>query len=46
VLARSRAAIGNTLYLSEAPDGVRLIADPGFEAKMEAAGCWRVCSSN
>jgi putative addiction module antidote len=38
VLARLRAAIGDTLYLSEAPDGVRLTAaDPGFEAKMEAA---------
>ena len=38
VLARLRAAIGDTLYLSEAPDGIRLSAsDPGFEAKMAAA---------
>lgn len=38
VLARLRAAIGDTLYLSEAPDGVRLSAsDPGFEAKMKVA---------
>ena len=37
-LARLRAAIGDTLYLSEAPDGIRLSAsDPGFGAKMEAA---------
>lgn len=38
VLAQLRAAIGDTLYLSESPDGVRLTAsDPDFEAKMEAA---------
>ena len=38
VLAQLRASIGDTLYLSESPDGVRLTAsDPDFEAKMEAA---------
>lgn len=38
LLARLRAAIGDTLYVSEAPDGVRLTAsDPGFEGKMVAA---------
>jgi len=38
LLARLRAAIGDTLYVSEAPDGVRLTAsDPGFEGKMAAA---------
>jgi putative addiction module antidote len=38
VLAQLRAAVGDTLYLSESPDGVRLTAsDPDFEAKMEAA---------
>jgi putative addiction module antidote len=38
VLAQLRAAIGDTLYLSEAPDGVRLTAgDPDFEEKMKAA---------
>jgi putative addiction module antidote len=38
VLAQLRAAIGDTLFLSEAPDGVRLTAsDPDFEEKMEAA---------
>jgi len=38
VLAQLRAAIGDTLYLSEAPDGMRLTAsDPGFEARMQAA---------
>ncbi|WEK47948.1 MAG: AbrB/MazE/SpoVT family DNA-binding domain-containing protein [Candidatus Andeanibacterium colombiense] len=38
VLAQLRATIGDTLYLSEAPDGVRITAsDPDFETKMEAA---------
>lgn len=38
VLARLRAAIGDTLYFSEAPDGVRLTAsDPDFETKMAMA---------
>lgn len=38
VLARLRVGPGDQLYLSEAPDGVRLSAvDPDFAAKMEAA---------
>ena len=38
VLARLRVGLGDALYLTEAPDGVRLTAaDPGFAAKMEAA---------
>lgn len=38
VLARLRVGPGDALYLTEAPDGVRLTAcDPGFAAKMEAA---------
>ncbi len=38
LLARLRAGIGDTLYLSESPDGVRLTAaDPDFAAKMERA---------
>jgi len=38
VLARLRVGPGDTLHLSEAPDGVRLTAsDPDFAAKMEAA---------
>lgn len=37
VLARLRVGPGDQLYLSEAPDGVRLSAvDPDFAAKMEA----------
>lgn len=38
VLARLRVGPGDSLHLTEAPDGVRLTAcDPGFTAKMEAA---------
>jgi putative addiction module antidote len=38
LLARLRAAVGDTLFVSEAPDGVRLTAgDPAFSAKMELA---------
>jgi putative addiction module antidote len=38
VLARLRVGPGDQLYLSEAPDGVRLTAtDPDFTAKMDAA---------
>ncbi len=38
VLARLRVEAGDTLHLTEAPDGVRLTAaDPDFAAKMEAA---------
>ena len=38
LLARLRAGVGDTLFVSEAPDGVRLTAaDPDFAAKMEAA---------
>lgn len=38
VLARLRVGPGDTLYVTEAPDGIRLTAaDPGFEAKMQVA---------
>jgi len=38
LLARLRVSVGDTLYASEAPDGVRLTAgDPDFTAKMELA---------
>lgn len=38
LLARLRVGQGDSLYLSEAPDGVRLTAaDPGFAATMSAA---------
>ncbi len=38
LLARLRADVGDTLFVSEAPDGMRLTAaDPGFAAKMELA---------
>jgi putative addiction module antidote len=38
VLARLRVGEGDTLYASEAPDGVRLTAsDPDFEEKMALA---------
>jgi putative addiction module antidote len=38
LLARLRAGVGDTLYVSEAPDGVRITAaDPEFAAKMELA---------
>lgn len=38
VLARLRVGLGDALYLTEAPDGVRLTAhDPDFAATMELA---------
>lgn len=38
VLARLRVGPGDTLYVTEAPDGIRLTAaDPDFEAKMQVA---------
>jgi putative addiction module antidote len=38
LLARLRVQLGDTLYLTEAPDGVRLTAyDPEFERQMEVA---------
>lgn len=38
VLARLRVGLGDQLYLTEAPDGVRLTAtDPDFEHQMEVA---------
>jgi len=38
VLARLRVGPGDQLYLTEAPDGVRLsAADPDFAAQMEKA---------
>jgi putative addiction module antidote len=38
LLARLRAGVGDTLFVSEAPDGVRLTAaNPDFADKMELA---------
>lgn len=38
LLAQLRVALGDTLYVSETPDGVRLTTtDPDFEAKMKMA---------
>ncbi len=38
VLARLRVGPGDALYLTEAPDGVRMTAvDPDFAAKMDVA---------
>ena len=38
VLARLRVGEGDTVYATEAPDGIRLTAaDPDFEEKMELA---------
>jgi putative addiction module antidote len=38
LLARLRVGPGDTIYATEAPDGVRLTAsDPDFEAKMALA---------
>ena len=38
LLAKLRAGVGDTLYVSETPDGIRITAaDPSFEAKMELA---------
>ena len=38
VLARLKLEKGDTIYLTDSPDGVRLTPhDPNFEAQMEAA---------
>jgi len=38
LLAKLRAGVGDTLHVSEAPDGIRITAvDPTFAAKMELA---------
>jgi putative addiction module antidote len=38
LLARLRVGLGDTVFVTESPDGVRLSsADPGFAAKMEMA---------
>ena len=38
LLAKLRAGVGDTLYVSEAPDGVRITANnPAFEAQMAIA---------
>ncbi|MCB2077484.1 MAG: AbrB/MazE/SpoVT family DNA-binding domain-containing protein [Novosphingobium sp.] len=38
VLARLRAGVGDTLHITEVPDGVRLtVHDPDFAADMEMA---------
>lgn len=38
VLERLRVGLGDTLHLTEAPDGVRLTAsDPDFEEQMQVA---------
>ncbi|MDE3071780.1 MAG: AbrB/MazE/SpoVT family DNA-binding domain-containing protein [Pseudomonadota bacterium] len=38
LLARLRVAKGDTLYVTELPDGIKLAPfDPGFAAKMEVA---------
>jgi putative addiction module antidote len=38
LLARLRAGVGDTLYVTEAPDGIRITAtDPDFAAQMELA---------
>lgn len=38
MLARLRVELGDTIYATETPDGVRLTAsNPDFEAKMAAA---------
>ena len=38
VLSRLRACVGDTLYVSETPDGIRITAaDPSFEAKLALA---------
>ena len=38
VLARLRVGLGDDVYLSEAPDGIRITAvDPSFAEKMEVA---------
>lgn len=38
LLAKLRAGVGDTLYVSETPDGIRITAaDPGFAARMAVA---------
>lgn len=38
LLARLRVGVGDTLHVTEAPDGIRITAaDPGFAEKMAAA---------
>lgn len=38
LLAKLRAGVGDTLYVTETPDGIRVTAtDPSFEAKMALA---------
>ncbi len=38
LLAKLRAGVGDTLYVSETPDGIRITAaDPSFDAKMAMA---------
>ncbi|GLT02455.1 transcriptional regulator [Sphingobium jiangsuense] len=38
ILAKLRAGVGDTLYVSEAPDGIRItVSNPEFEAKMTLA---------
>ncbi len=38
LLAKLRAGVGDTLYVSETPDGIRITAaDPSFEAQMALA---------
>ncbi|MFM2370390.1 MAG: hypothetical protein RIS85_112 [Pseudomonadota bacterium] len=38
LLARLRAGVGDTLYVTEAPDGIRItVADPDFAEKMALA---------
>lgn len=38
LLAQLRVGPGDTLYVTEAPDGIRITAaDPGFETKMTLA---------
>ncbi|KUR79964.1 AbrB/MazE/SpoVT family DNA-binding domain-containing protein [Novosphingobium sp. Fuku2-ISO-50] len=38
LLAKLRAGVGDTLYVSETPDGIRITAsNPDFAAKMDLA---------
>ena len=38
LLARLRAGVGDSLFVTEAPDGIRITAaDPDFAAQMDAA---------
>jgi putative addiction module antidote len=38
VLAKLRAGVGDTLYVTETPDGIRITAsDPDFAVKMDLA---------